>query len=92
MILGLLRKIAAHHHSWRRMTGEQDYGKYGPHFGGYHGVEEEICRLCGITREVRGWQAWKYELDDAEKRVQYLRDTEPQRQFAAQSDEGGKNG
>lgn len=65
-------------HLWRRMTGEKDYGKYGsPHWGGYHGVDEEICRLCGIKRDVVGWQKWKHMLDDAEAAVEYLRSTEP---------------
>lgn len=35
------------------------------------------AKPCGITRYVIGWQAWRYELDDAECRVKYLKDTEP---------------
>ena len=69
------------------MMSEQDYGKFGPHFGNYHGFPEEICRLCGITREVRGWQKWKYEFDAAEQHVQYLRDTEPSPDAAGESQE-----
>lgn len=66
-------------HWWRRMTSEQDYGRFGPNWGAYHGVDEEICRICGTKREVIGWQAWKFKLDDAEEQVQYLRDTEPRK-------------
>lgn len=72
-------KILEHHHSWRLMTSEQDYGKSGPHWGGYRGFKEEICKDCGITRKVMEWQNWKYDLDDAKKRVKYLEDTEPEK-------------
>lgn len=78
-------------HWWRRMTSDKDYANsWSPHWGEYHGVEEEICRVCRTTREVRGWQAWRYELDDAEKRVQYLRSTEPQQSAAEQRSEEKK--
>lgn len=69
-----------HPHLWRRMTPKEDYGKFGPHFGEYKGYAEEICRICGVTRKCQSWQAWRYELDDAEKRVQHLISTEPTRE------------
>jgi hypothetical protein len=66
-------------HFWREMTGEQDYGRFGPHWGNYKGYREEICRVCGVTRRAQPWQAWKYELDDAKKRVEYLLSVEPKK-------------
>jgi hypothetical protein len=73
-----LMRCLPHSHSWRRMTSEQDYGNgSSPHWGSYTGRAEQICKICGITRSTMTWQKWKYELDDAQKRVQYLLDTEP---------------
>ncbi len=67
-----------HEHSWRRMTGKEDYGNpRSRHWGRYTGSEQEICKGCGITRYVQGWQAWKYQLDDAERQVKYLKEIEP---------------
>lgn len=78
MIREFLGEVFKCPHTWRRMTSERDYGRHGsPHWGCYGGCEQEICKLCGITRVVRGWQQWKYELDDAVSRVGYLMNTEP---------------
>ena len=38
-------------HSWRLLTSK-DYGSFGRHWAGYHGVEEEECRWCGSMRNV----------------------------------------
>lgn len=73
-------------HAWRRMTAEQDYGVWGPNWGEYKGFPEEICTKCKIKRRVRGWQEWRYELDDAEKRVEYLKSTEPSREHSSTGD------
>lgn len=62
------------------MTSEQDYGNwYSPNYASYSGRQEQICTTCGIKREVMGWQAWKYQLDDAEKNVNYLLSIEPKK-------------
>ena len=62
------------------MTSKEDYANsFSSHWGEYKGYEEEICRICGITRKCQTWQAWRYELDDAEKRVAYLKSIEPKR-------------
>jgi hypothetical protein len=79
-----LFKVLPHQHSWRRLTSEEDYGNArSRHWGGYTGCEQEECRTCGIVRYVQGWQSWRYELDDAERRVAYLKSTEPERHDAA---------
>jgi hypothetical protein len=67
-------------HWWRRMTGKSDYGHWlSRHWGNYHGIPEQECRICGLVRQVRGWQAWRYEVDDAERRLGFLRSTEPEK-------------
>lgn len=38
-------------HSWRRLTSD-DYGSFGRHWAGYHGVTEDECRWCGTMRET----------------------------------------
>jgi len=62
------------------MTSEKDYGSiWSRNFGEYIGIEEEICRICGTKRRAQPWQAWLMQLDEAEKRVKYLLDTEPKK-------------
>jgi hypothetical protein len=82
-----------HPHVWRRMTSEQDYANpNSPHWGGYTGREKEICRICGITRKCQSWQTWRYELDDAERRVKYLASVEPKRDSELGAEHFGAEG
>lgn len=39
-------------HSWRLLTSKDYGGAFSRHWGCYHGVEEEECRLCRAMREV----------------------------------------
>lgn len=50
--LRLMFFFIPHFHLWRRLSSI-DYGIFGRHFAGYHGVEEDECMLCGRMREFR---------------------------------------
>lgn len=46
-------RAVPHVHSWRRLTSKDDYGNWSSrHYGGYHGVDEEECRGCGVVRNM----------------------------------------
>jgi hypothetical protein len=45
-----LFRLLPHPHLWRPMTSEADYGRFGRHWGEYHGQDEEECVLCGMVK------------------------------------------
>jgi hypothetical protein len=58
-------KLISHRHVWRKLTSEADYGRFGRHWGYYHGIREKECVLCGrLERDEMpngkglGWDDW----------------------------------
>lgn len=69
-------------HNWRRLTAENAYGTWtGPwrskFWGGYHGIAEEACLICGLKRRMQTHDAWEAQVQDAQKALQRLIESEP---------------
>lgn len=48
--------VIPHRHVWREMHGDTDYGRWGRHWGNYHGIREDECILCGKFEDTQKHQ------------------------------------